>query len=187
MISIGRLELDVDMREVRCSGERLHLGSRAVEILTVLACARGRLVTKDELLKIVWPGMVVEENNLQVHISALRKVLEGDRELIVTVPRRGYLLATQVQVPRSAPDDVQERARFSIPPYVSRLVGRDAALVEIATLLRDLPALTLVGAGGIGKTFTMVFVSSNWARCLIQGRRSLRWPKPAIWIFPEAR
>jgi predicted ATPase/DNA-binding winged helix-turn-helix (wHTH) protein len=152
MIPIGHLELDVDMREVRYRGERLHLGSRAVEILTVLACARGRLVTKDELLKIVWPGTVVEENNLQVHISALRKVLEGDRELIVTVPGRGYLLATQVQMSRSTPDDVQERAWFSIPPYVSRLVGRDAALVEIATLLRDLPALTLVGAGGIGKT-----------------------------------
>lgn len=152
MIPIGRLELDVDMREVRYSGERLHLASRAVEILTTLACARGRLVTKHELLNRVWPDTVVEESNIQVHVCALRKALGSDRELIVTVPGRGYQLAVQAHVPQGTPDTAQEHARLSFPPYVSGLIGRDAALVDIAALLRDVPTLTLVGAGGIGKT-----------------------------------
>ena len=64
------------------------MGGRAYEVLRFLIEHRERLVTKDELLDAVWAGLVVEENNLQVQVSALRKLL-GPRA-ILTVPGRGY-------------------------------------------------------------------------------------------------
>lgn len=69
-------------------GQPTSLGGRAVELLTALAQRHGRLVTKAELLELVWPGLVVEENNLQVQISTLRKTLGA--AAIATVPGRGY-------------------------------------------------------------------------------------------------
>ena len=75
-------------RELRADGARISLGARAFDVLIVLVENRDRLVTKDELLERVWPGLVVEENNLQVQISALRKVLGP--QSIATIPGRGY-------------------------------------------------------------------------------------------------
>ena len=64
-------------RQLLANGRRVPLGKRALDILTVLAEADGGIVTKDELLAAVWPGTIVEENALQVHIVALRKELDG--------------------------------------------------------------------------------------------------------------
>src|SRR6516162_4793985 len=92
-IRFGRFRLDLARRELRRGNEPVQLGGRALDILCVLATAEGAVVTKDELMARVWAGVVVEENNLQVHISALRKALyeDGGRERwIVTVPGRGY-------------------------------------------------------------------------------------------------
>ena len=94
-ISFGRFRLNIARRELRRDEALVRLGGRARDILCVLASAGGKIVTKDELMERVWAGVVVEENNLQVHISALRKALEedGDEEnWIVTVPGRGYRL-----------------------------------------------------------------------------------------------
>ena len=72
----GPFRLLVDQRELSAHGIPISLGQRAFEILLVLVSRHGHLVTKDELMAEVWPGVIVEENNIQVHISALRKVLE---------------------------------------------------------------------------------------------------------------
>ena len=80
----------------------MRLGSRALDILCVLASAGGKVVTKDELMARVWAGVVVEEHNIQVHISALRKALAEDRDAeswIVTVPGRGYRLLRAPEPP----------------------------------------------------------------------------------------
>ena len=94
-IEFGRFRLDLGRRELSCAGAPVRLGSRAMDILTVLASAKGEVVSKDELLTRVWPGLTVEENNLQVQISALRKALDDDnggQSHLVTVPGRGYRL-----------------------------------------------------------------------------------------------
>jgi DNA-binding winged helix-turn-helix (wHTH) protein len=94
-ISFGRSRLDLARRELRRDEKSVRLGSRALDILCVLASAGGKLVSKDELLERVWAGVVVEEHNNQVHISALRRALaeDGDGESwIVTVRGRGYRL-----------------------------------------------------------------------------------------------
>ncbi|MBV9861793.1 MAG: winged helix-turn-helix domain-containing protein [Alphaproteobacteria bacterium] len=95
VLSFGRFRLAVEGRELLRDGRHVKLGGRALDILCVLGAARGALVTKDELMARVWPGLAVEENNLHVHIAALRKALETDaagRSWIVTVPNRGYRL-----------------------------------------------------------------------------------------------
>jgi TolB-like protein len=96
-INFGRFSLDLAQGGLLRDGKLVPLGNRALEILIVLASARGETVTKDELMARVWPGRVVEENNVQVHISALRKALDdGDSagSCVVTVPGRGYRLVS---------------------------------------------------------------------------------------------
>jgi TolB-like protein len=94
----GRFQLDLERRELSREGARLQLGSRAIDILCVLASADGDVVTKDEIMNRVWPGLIVSESNIQVHVSALRKALdegEGGLSYVVTVPGRGYRLVTR--------------------------------------------------------------------------------------------
>jgi TolB-like protein/tetratricopeptide (TPR) repeat protein len=93
-VNFGRFRFDPARRELSREGVPVRLGSRALDILAVLASAKGEPVTKDELLAQVWPGRVVEENALQVQVSALRKVLdEGTgQSCLVSVPGRGYRL-----------------------------------------------------------------------------------------------
>src|SRR5437660_6203528 len=94
-VSFGRFRFDRGRRELSREGVPLRLGSRAVDILAMLASAKGEIVSKDELLTRVWPGVTVEENNLQVQVSALRKALDQNSDgqsHLVTVPGRGYRL-----------------------------------------------------------------------------------------------
>lgn len=98
MIRLGQATISLERREAFLDGRPLRVGGRAFEILSVLLQADGRIVSKDELITQVWPDTVVEENNLQVQISSLRKLL-GEKEFIQTVPRRGYRLLKERESP----------------------------------------------------------------------------------------
>src|SRR3954469_7396975 len=94
-IRFGKFVLDVIGRRLTCSGQPVKLSSRALDILCELAAARGEVVSKDRLMEQVWPGRVVEENAIQVHVSTLRKALEPGSDghsYVLTVPGRGYRL-----------------------------------------------------------------------------------------------
>jgi TolB-like protein/Flp pilus assembly protein TadD len=95
-VGFGRFRLLPHRRKLCADGVVIELGSRAFDVLLVLAEARGALVTKDELLSRVWPDTVVEENNLVVQISALRKALGEDRDFIRTVSGRGYRFVAEI-------------------------------------------------------------------------------------------
>src|SRR2546426_3586714 len=99
-LAFGPFRLLVARRELLAHGVPVTLGQRAFEILLMLVNRHGQLVTKDELMAEVWPGVVVEENNIQVHISAVRKVLatagDGERYLL-TVAGRGYRFVAPVK------------------------------------------------------------------------------------------
>jgi len=102
-VSFGRFRLDLRQRTLSCDGVAIELKSKAFDILCVLASAPDEVVTKDELMAKVWPGLVVEESNIQVHVSALRKALAEERDRpthLFTVPGRGYRLVG-VQPPPS--------------------------------------------------------------------------------------
>jgi adenylate cyclase len=91
-VIMGPFSLNPRSRILSRDGVPVSVGGRAIDVLLVLAGSAGETVTKDHLLEQVWPGSTVEENNLQVQISSLRKVLgEG---WITTIPGRGYRLLT---------------------------------------------------------------------------------------------
>src|SRR5262245_31552803 len=100
-LRFDRFELLLARRELRADGVPVALGSRAFDILALLVTARGALITKDQIMSAIWPGLVVEESNIQVHISALRKALGPSRDLIQTVPGRGYRFTAVL--PKAAP------------------------------------------------------------------------------------
>ena len=111
-VTFGRFRFDLGRRELSREGIPVRLGSRALDVLFVLAAARGNVITKDELLARVWPGQVVEENNLQVQVSALRKALDEEKSgqsYLVTVPGRGYRLidCRSRNVPKGGGDVIQ--------------------------------------------------------------------------------
>src|ERR1700742_2987009 len=85
-------EIDLGRRELRSHGIPVPLGGRAFEIVTVLVQSATELVTKDDMMERVWPGAVVGEGTLHVHISAVRKALAQDRAILKTVSGRGYRL-----------------------------------------------------------------------------------------------
>src|SRR6201985_3194898 len=96
-LAFGRFRLQPG-RQLFLGNDPIPLGAKPLNILTALVTAQGDLVTKDELIERVWPGMVVEENAIQAHISAIRKLLGEDARLIATVPGRGYRFAGSVEV-----------------------------------------------------------------------------------------
>jgi predicted ATPase len=130
----------------------------------VLIEAGGELVTKDEMLGRVWPGMVVEEHSLQFHISTLRKILGKDRGFIKTISGRGYRFVADITAAVGEQEALPSRdielppalgyadCLTNLPAPTSELIGRQVELAEASTLLTAHRLVTLVGAGGIGKT-----------------------------------
>src|SRR5687767_8928700 len=105
-ICFGRFRFDGGRRELSRDGVPVKLGSRALDVLAALASAKGDIVSKDDLMGRVWPDTTVEENNLQVQVSTLRKILDGEDSgpsHLVTVPGRGYRLAGLSNGPALAP------------------------------------------------------------------------------------
>ncbi len=163
-IKFGRFQVLPHRREFSADGVLVPLGSRAFDVLMVLIDAGGDLVTKDEILSRVWPEMVVEEHSLQFHISALRKVLGEDRGFIKTISGRGYRFVADITAEAGEQEGFPGR-RAALPPSLhdaesltnlpaptSELIGREDELSEASTLLTAHRLVTLVGAGGIGKT-----------------------------------
>ena len=110
----GPFQLNPAERQLLRDGNVVALGPRAFDLLVLLVQRAGQLVGKEEILRLVWPGLVVEENNLQVQVSALRKVLGHDA--IATIPSLGYRFV-------AAPDrPPTERAGRHGPPPLSVIV-----------------------------------------------------------------
>jgi len=95
-LAFGRFRLQAG-RQLFLDDQPVSLGAKPLNILSALVTAEGNLVTKDELIEHVWPGMVVEENAIQAHISALRKVLGEESKRIATVPGLGYRFTGPVE------------------------------------------------------------------------------------------
>lgn len=161
----GPFRLLMHRRELLAHGVPVTLGQRALEVLLALVRRPGQLVTKDELLAEVWPRLVVEENNLQVQISALRKVFRtaGDGErYLVTVAGRGYRFVAPLRTASVDTEFATARGEATaapaaaeatnLPRRLTRLIGRER---DVATVTKRLTAhrlVTLTGAGGVGKT-----------------------------------
>jgi len=121
----GSFRLDPTRRLLRRKGETVPLAPKALETLVVLVRHRDRVLEKDQLLKAVWPDTVVEEGNLTVNISLLRKALGDDpgaHRYIVTVPGRGYQFVASV---REVPSEIEASENVStfLPEAAGAAIG----------------------------------------------------------------
>ncbi|WP_284617232.1 ATP-binding protein [Aquabacterium humicola] len=144
----AQFELQPAERRLLAGGEPAVLTPRAFDVLLALVERANHLVTKDELHERVWPGLIVEDNNLQQQIAVLRRLVGADA--ISTVTGRGYRFELQPQrLPeRRAPPSAPGR----LPVQLTSFIGREREIAETARLLAASRLLTLVGMGGIGKT-----------------------------------
>ena len=182
-IRFANVEIRPSERQLLIDGKPVALGSRAFDVLLALVERRERMVRKNELLDLVWPDTVVEENNLQSQVSQLRKLLGP--QAIGTIPGRGYrFTATVDESPSSGAAATPQAAgaprgeaswpptttvlRTNLPTVLPPLVGRDDDLLALGALIdrhRGTHRLvTIAGAGGIGKT--------RLAQTLLQARTS---------------
>lgn len=161
-VRFGRFRLDLARRELSRDGVLVRLGSRALDILCVLGSARGGIITKDELMQQVWAGLTVEENNIHVHVSALRKALgDGHDESshVVTVPGRGYRLigladtAHEPEKPTKPALTVPDKPSIAVLPFTNLTGDReqeyfaDGIVEEIITALSRIPWLFVIARG----------------------------------------
>lgn len=150
----GRFEVRPAQRSLHADGCPIALGARAFDVLVALIERRDRVVGREELFELAWPGLVVEENNLRQQVAALRKLLGP--QVVVTVPARGYRFGLPLDN-GDAVDPPVSAARVAaapnnLPLNLPTLIGREAELASVVELGRSAAVLTLVGAGGVGKT-----------------------------------
>lgn len=154
-LRFGRFELLPQQRQLLAGGVPVSLGSRAFDVLLALIEQPGRLVTKQALLERVWAGALVEEANVQVQVSALRKLLGAD--VVATIPGQGYRFTAVLEADDAVPPAAEAAGhataiRHNLPQPRTRFIGREAALAACGALLDDARLLTITGMGGCGKT-----------------------------------
>jgi predicted ATPase/DNA-binding winged helix-turn-helix (wHTH) protein len=164
MMRVGNIDVSIETRQVYVDGKPVVLGGRATDILILLVQANSALVTKDEIMQTVWPDTVVEENNIHVHISAIRRLLGPYRHCLVSVSGRGYQLkgeARSAHADDNAGAEPMQTGKYRLPFIHTPLFGREKALLEVHSQLARASVVTLIGAGGIGKTRLAIEVARS--------------------------
>jgi len=180
----GNVEVRCAERRILVSGQPTTIGARAFDVLVALIEHRSRVLSRDELLSLVWPGLVVEEANIQVQVSALRKIIGP--HAVATIPGRGYRFSAVLE-----PDEASNTApveltgpgfvapvatsalRVNLPAVLPPLIGRRDEMTTLSGLLDEHRLVTVIGAGGIGK--------SSLARAVLHARRST-YAHGACWV-----
>jgi predicted ATPase/DNA-binding winged helix-turn-helix (wHTH) protein len=170
VIVFGAFRLVPAARTLTRNGSPVQLGGRALDILIALIERAGQLVSKAELFAAVWPKIFVEESNLRVQLSALRKALGDDRSgtrFIVSIPGRGYMFVADGDV--ASPLLTLAVSNDHVPAPLVRLIGRDEIVSEIAEQLARDRFVTITGPGGIGKTSVALAIAQKLANTYPDG------------------
>ncbi|KAA2212595.1 ATP-binding protein [Teichococcus oryzae] len=185
--AFGPFCLVPERRILAAEGREVPIRGRAFDLLLALVERRDRVVSKDELMELVWPDRVVEEGNLTVHVASLRKLLGSG--IIATLSGRGYRFVAQAaeiaddgaRRPMPAPSLLpqplaQAPMEPGSPPWsgdlprpLTKLIGRDGDLDRVAARLREARLVTVVGAGGVGKTRLALAAADRARRCYPDG------------------
>jgi len=167
----GRFHLHPTKRLLTRDGQPVEIGGRSFDLLVALAEQPGRVLSKRELLKRVWPDVVVEDGSLRFHMAGLRKLLgegaEGDgSRFIATQVGVGYAFVAPVE--RLEAERQQQAAMplqpapapggftTNIPPPLPHLIGRQRDLDLLLARVVDTPLFTIAGPAGVGKTSLMI-------------------------------
>jgi predicted ATPase/DNA-binding winged helix-turn-helix (wHTH) protein len=177
-ISFGPFLLLAEQRLLLERDRPVRLGSRAFDILLVLIERAGEVVGKDELIARAWPQTFVEEANLKIQVSALRRALgdgQGGNRYIVTVVGRGYNFVAPIRIEgpsRASPSPtIAPAAPHNLPFATTRMIDREESAAILVSQLSQRRLVTIVGPGGIGKTTVALAVAERMIRTYEQGVR----------------
>ncbi len=169
--SFGPFRLLPAQRLLLRDGAPVIVGTRAFDILVALVQNHSQVLTHRDLLERVWTGLTVEESNLRVHLSSLRKILGDGQEgvrYIENLVGRGYCFVAPVQWSRdtkpsgeqpTSQESVTRAKRRALPTKAPRVFGRKETIDELCDLLLSQKFVTIVGSGGIGKTTVAVSIA----------------------------
>jgi predicted ATPase/DNA-binding winged helix-turn-helix (wHTH) protein len=167
-ISFGPYRLLAAQRLLLEGDRPVRLGSRAFDILAALVERAGEVVGKEQLIARAWPQTFVEESNLKIQVSALRRALgdgQGGNRYVVTVPGRGYNFVAPVRCeepsPAPPPPTVASAVLHNLPFAATRMIGRDESVAALVSRLSRQRLVTVVGPGGIGKTTIALAVAER--------------------------
>jgi predicted ATPase/DNA-binding winged helix-turn-helix (wHTH) protein len=162
MARFGTFQLLPKQRLLLDDGTRVPIGSRAFDILMMLVENAGRVVTKEQLMVHAWPRTVVEETNLRVHISALRRALgddQGHSRYLRNVIGRGYSFVNSVIWESESTGETAATAKATpqstsrdFPAPLTRIVGRSKDMDLIVSMLPRCRFLSVLGGCGVGKS-----------------------------------
>lgn len=181
-MAFGRFRLDPGKRLLTRDGQPVEIGGRSFDLLCALAEQPGRVLSKRELLKRVWPDVVVEDGSLRFHMAGLRKLLgesgtgksadsgsgtDANTRFIATQVGVGYAFVAPVERwGRSQIDPVSvspqpasagaESFATNIPPPLPNLIGRERDVDLLLARVVDTPLFTIAGPAGVGKTSLMI-------------------------------
>jgi predicted ATPase/DNA-binding winged helix-turn-helix (wHTH) protein len=167
VISFGPFSLVAGERLLARDGVPVELGARALDVLIALVSRPNEVVGKKDLLERVWPDVTVEESSLRFALAGLRKALGDGQDgarYITTLAGRGYCFVAPIS--RSGGRRAVETAPVSfphanLPARLTRMVGRDDDVLRISTQLAASRLVTIVGAGGIGKTTAAIAIGHH--------------------------
>ena len=164
-LRFGPFEVNFSDRSLKKANRAVPLGGRAYDILIALLENAGEVVARAELIEKVWPDVTVEEGSLRVHLSALRKALGGGQfgnKYIARVQGGGYsFIAPVVRVPADHERGNASAPMSSLPPALGRMIGRDDFVLEVQATLQSERLVTILGAGGMGKTTVALAVGHS--------------------------
>ncbi len=185
VFTFGPFQVDTIGRSLRRDGMDVPIGSRAFDLLVTLIRKPGEVISNRELLAFAWPGLCVEDSNIRVQMTRLRRTIgcgvQGAR-YIASVAGRGYCFVEPVTKPvagnlsveegtkpvevdgsntQSRPGTLQgaDKGQRLLPACEQRLVGRDSNLEELDQAIRQERLVTVLGPGGVGKTSVAITVA----------------------------
>jgi predicted ATPase/DNA-binding winged helix-turn-helix (wHTH) protein len=163
VVSFGPFSLDASRRLLMKDGAPVVLGARTLDTLIALVSRPNQAIGKRDLMAQVWPDVVVEEGSLRFHVAALRKALGDGRDgarYITTLAGRGYCFVAPISrlsdLASARTAAIASFLHTNLPSRLTRMVGRDDDVARLSTRLIAARFVTVVGAGGIGKTTVAV-------------------------------
>ncbi len=181
-------QLEPDERKLLRRGQVVPLHGKAFELLLALIRNRGRLLTKDEIFELVWPDQIVEESNLTVNMSAIRRAL-GERanspRYITTISGRGYRFTGEVRqfADEALTIERESFARVTVEQEETESISLLPSAVQITKAVRRLTAhpVMLCVMGGLVVTLT---IGSLWLKSsLLRASAPLPWTNVTMHRF----